>query len=69
MSPRNCTPHLNLVVNNLRTLLIAGGTVNTRDKKGKTALMYANDNDHNASVRLLKSFGAVEFEEPEKGKQ
>lgn len=57
------------LVNNLRTLLMAGAQVDARDKRSKTALMYAKENNHPAAVRLLKSFGAVEFEEPDNDKQ
>jgi ankyrin repeat protein len=52
------------LVNNVRMLLLSGAQVDTRDKEGKTALMYAKQNDHYAVVRLLKSFGAMEFEQP-----
>jgi Carboxypeptidase regulatory-like domain/Ankyrin repeats (3 copies) len=53
-------------VNNVRTLLLAGADINARDKEGKSALLHASDNDHRPVVRLLKSYGAVEFEPPEK---
>jgi len=55
------------LVNNIRILIQAGGDVNQRDKRGKSALTYAKENDHPAAVRLLTSFGALEFalkEEP-----
>jgi Carboxypeptidase regulatory-like domain/Ankyrin repeats (3 copies) len=57
------------LVNNLRTLLMAGAQIDARDKQNKTALMLAKENNHTAAVRLLKSFGAVEFAEPDKDKQ
>ncbi len=54
------------LVNNVRALILAGADINVPDKEGKSALMYANKHDHRAAARLLKSHGAVEFEETEK---
>jgi ankyrin repeat protein len=54
------------LVNNVRALILAGADINVRDKEGKSALMYANKHDHRPAARLLKSYGAVEFEEAEK---
>jgi ankyrin repeat protein len=53
-------------VHSVRALILAGADVNTRDKEGKTALMYAKESDESAIVRLLKTHGAIEFEQPEK---
>jgi ankyrin repeat protein len=51
------------LVNNVRALILAGADVNARDKKGKTALMYAISNHEPAAARLLKAHGAIEFED------
>jgi ankyrin repeat protein len=53
------------LVNSVRILLQAGAEINQRDKRGKTALTYAKENDHRAVMRLLTSFGALEFEPKE----
>jgi ankyrin repeat protein len=45
---------------------MAGANVNARDKDGKTALMYATENNESAVVRLLKAHGAIEFVVEEK---
>jgi len=50
------------LVNNIRVLIQAGAEINQRDKKGKSALSYAKAGDHRAAVRLLTSFGAMDFE-------
>lgn len=51
------------LVNNIRILIQAGADINQRDKEGKTALTYAKQAEHRAVVRLLISYGAIEFEE------
>lgn len=53
-------------VNNVHALILAGADVNIRDKEGKSALMYANENNEAAVARLLKAHGAIEFEVQEK---
>lgn len=54
------------LLHNVRALIFAGADVNVRDKRGKSALMYALQNDHKVVARLLKAYGAIEFEAPEK---
>jgi ankyrin repeat protein len=54
------------LVNNVRALILAGANVNARDKKGKSALMYATDANEAAVARLLKAHGAIEFVMEEK---
>ncbi len=49
-------------VNNVRALVLAGADLNATDKDGMNALAHANENDHRAVVRFLKSKGAVETE-------
>ena len=56
----------NGVVNNIRLLVHAGADINSRDKKGRTALLYAKESDQRAAIRLLTSLGAIEFNEPAK---
>jgi len=57
---------MNGQVNNVRALILAGADVNARDKKGKSALTYANSNREPAAARLLRAHGAIEFEVEEK---
>ncbi len=52
-------------VNNVRVLILAGADINARDKSGKTALEYAQENGHRVIVRLLKQHGAITFENRE----
>lgn len=53
-------------MHNVRALILAGADINARDKGGKSALMLAQENNEPAVVRLLKAYGAIEFEAPEK---
>ncbi len=46
---------------NVRALIAAGAHMNARDKENKTALSYGRENDHDRVVKLLLSYGAVEW--------
>ena len=48
-------------IKNVRALIAAGADMNARDKENKTALSYAKENDHDRVVKLLLSYGAVEW--------
>ena len=50
------------LVNNVNLLIKAGADVNQRDKRGRSALMYAREGDHDAVERLLISSGAINFD-------
>ena len=47
-------------INNVRTLVLAGADINAIDKDDLDALAHADENDHAAVVRFLKSKGAME---------
>lgn len=44
----------------VRSLIVKGADVNAKDKKGKTAMMYAAEKGHIQIVKLLKRHGAKE---------
>jgi hypothetical protein len=48
------------LINNVRTLVLAGADINAIDKDDLDALAHADENDHAAVVRFLKSKGAME---------
>lgn len=48
------------LVNNVRALVLAGADINATDEDDMDALARADENDHVAVVRFLKSKGAVE---------
>lgn len=49
------------LIKNVRALIAAGADMNACDKENKTPLSYAKENDHDRVVRLLLSYGAVEW--------
>ncbi len=49
------------LIKNVKALIAAGADMNARDKEEKTPLTYAKENDHHKVVRLLMSYGAVEW--------
>ncbi len=44
---------------NVRALIRTGADMNARDKDGKSVLDYANQNDQEKVIKLLRSFGAL----------
>jgi ankyrin repeat protein len=54
------------LVNNVRTLILAGADFNGRDLEGKTPWIHALENEHKAVLRLLRSYGVNEDPEPTK---
>ena len=48
------------LVNNVRALVLAGADINAMDENEMDALAHANESDHAAVIRFLKSKGAME---------
>ena len=49
------------IIKNVRALIAAGADINARNKENKTPLNYAKENDQDRVVKLLLSYGAVEW--------
>ena len=49
------------LVNNVRTLILAGADINQCDSDHKSALSHAIENEHCAVIRLLRAQGAMEM--------
>lgn len=48
----------------VKALIAAGADIYERDEEGSTVLKHARDNDHRAVMKLLRTYGAIEYSLP-----
>jgi ankyrin repeat protein len=49
------------VIGNVKALIAAGADIYERDEEGSTALKYARENNRPDVVKLLRTYGAIEY--------
>jgi uncharacterized protein len=52
-------------IDHVKALIAAGADVYERDEAGSTALKHARDNDQRAVMKLLRTYGAIEYSVPQ----